>query len=196
MGLFWNKQIRVGKRLRKEGFKLVKRVFNQDKVWEEIAEVYRKQEHNPKFIKTENRLVDRYISIKLKKKSRKILKIKCDDVSNEVYIQAKKWCVVPHRIKERAKKLGFSFLNMEENSDEDHEIWEMRIVNYRFFKGEINLENIIGSTSIFKYDNSILERKISIVKKTAKEIINKMNYDEDSEEAWNTMVRWFVKERP
>lgn len=186
----------IGKKLKKEGFKLIERTLNKDKIWESLSDIYRNKEHNPKFIKTENRSVDKYISLKLRKKSRKILRVKYDESTRDLYIQSKKWCVVPHKISERAKKLNFSFLDMEEDGNVDQEIWEMRIMNYRFFKGEINLENIIGNRNMFKYDRSILDKKIRIIKRVAKEIINKMNYDEDSEEAWNTMIRWFVKDRP
>lgn len=178
-------RVTIRKQLKRDGFIPIK----NDKFWNELAEAYIRQKYKHKWIRANARHSKQEIAYKIKKRAEEVLDEEYSSENEHFYTLASKWCTVPHSIAERARHMGFSLLNMNDKNCPDDEIWIMRIMDYKPLPGELDLSESLSHT------NS-MERKVRFMKAVAKHLIRVKNYEENSEIAWNTVIRWFTKKRP
>ncbi|AEW45140.1 hypothetical protein MHC_01370 [Mycoplasma haemocanis str. Illinois] len=173
MNLSTSKKEKLLDRLSKEKFTLLSFENGNEAEWKKIVSEYEKHGTTNKLlgvnlVSTGNDKEQKNISaIKLACKSL----VNGEDISEDSYVKARRWCVVPKKVKEVLISLNRKILKHEPSENQDDNIWTSKVGIYNHQTD--NLPSITWNQS----DNA---NKISELKKGCKALLDKdtLTYNE------------------
>ncbi|AEW45216.1 hypothetical protein MHC_01750 [Mycoplasma haemocanis str. Illinois] len=179
---------KLSSRLAREGFDLLN--FDSEtsvsQNWKDILVEYKKQgeatsEKFP-FSLAASGTDEEKKNVDFLKEACRIL-VDSEDESNDAYIKARRWCVVPKTVKEILGKLNKRNLKYENNESEDNDVWKSKIGKYDHSKLPLSGITWPGSGD---------DQKVSELKKGCKTLLEKTTktYSKDFTTEYETAVSW------
>ncbi|CBY92336.1 hypothetical protein HF1_03280 [Mycoplasma haemofelis str. Langford 1] len=179
----------ISDRLSKEKFTLLSFKSGNVEEWKAVLKEYEKDGNTDKFdgVSLDTTSSDKdNKNIASLKSTCKDLVVK-EDLSEDLYRRARRWCVVPQSIKVRMESLGVKVLDYtnEKSSNSSWREWEEKIKTYTG-------TSILSTGSTWSSSGSDNDAKVGVIKTDCKTFLegDSRSYDSDFEDKYKKAVTW------